>query len=213
MTDTIENYELPVSALAAAIKCAAVKDPVRFYLNGVYLDFPRGRIVATDGTQMFCGRIERADCRAVIVDRETVSDALKAAKSTRGLPMFYVNVTADPNGGNTRRVELVTAGAKLGSAEIDGQYPEYERVIPRKTSGKVSQFDPRRVLKCGEALAIYSGGDPKMCFPHIAHNGDKGAIVTGSSDTAFCVLLPVRAAAAQSIAWLDEIPTAGRVTE
>ena len=41
MNTTLENYELPVSALAAALKCAAKKDTTRPYLVGVYLDFPQ----------------------------------------------------------------------------------------------------------------------------------------------------------------------------
>jgi DNA polymerase III sliding clamp (beta) subunit (PCNA family) len=48
MEKTIQGYELPVSYLAAALKSAATKD-VRHYINGIYLDFPAGRIISTDG--------------------------------------------------------------------------------------------------------------------------------------------------------------------
>ena len=73
------TLNIPARSFAAALKCAA-KNDVRFYLNGVYLDLPKGRIVGTNGHVMFVGKIEAATLPAVIVPRDLIESALKSLK-------------------------------------------------------------------------------------------------------------------------------------
>lgn len=186
----LEGYELPVRALAAALTHAGVKD-VRYYLNGVYLDFPKGRIVATDGHRMFVGQIPKAEAEPVIVERDSADRIVKQAKkSLRDGWAIIVSVDED----NTVRLHDVNSGATFSAKAIDGKFPDYERVIPTKPDGTVGQYNLGYLADTRKALALYQGRDVDRTFPHIAHNGLGPCLVTDDSATALCVVMPVRAA-------------------
>lgn len=200
---TLESYAIPVSALAAAITHARNKD-IRYYLNGVYLDFPKGRIVATDGHRLFCGKIERADCDPVIIPRDTVIDAVKAAKKVKGVAILLLDVREDPNKAtDPRRLELVTAGVSFRAAELDGRFPEYERIIPLSPSGEVGDYNPNYLVDADKALATFDGVTYKgMSCSKVWHNGTAGALITRAGTTAFCCIMPVRVDGdSPNIAW------------
>lgn len=207
---TLESYAIPVSALAAAITHAANKD-MRYYLNGVYLDFPKGRVVAADGHRLFCGKIERADCDPVIIPRDTVIDAVKAAKKVKGVAILLLDVREDPNNStNPRRLELVTAGARFRAAELDGQFPKYEEVIPLSPSGEVRDYNPNYLVDADKALATFAGITYKNTGgSKVWHNGASGALITLAGTTALCCIMPVRVDGdSLDIAWFTEKPAA-----
>lgn len=192
----MNNYELNRSALEAALTHVAIRD-VRYYLNGVYLDFPNGRIVGSDGHRMFIGDIPKDPEPAVIVDRDTVADAIKAGKRAK-MPGLYVNVDPDPNGGKLRRVEFVTAGARFSATEIDGKFPDYARIIPPdggEDSGKLGQFNPDYIRSAWEGLALYAGYDTKRGrrFPYFEHRGpNNSGVMAYHGVPAISIIMPVR---------------------
>ncbi len=197
----LENYTLPRSALEAALTHAAKQD-VRYCLNGVLLDFPNGRIVATDGHRMFVGAVERADEPAIIIPRDTVEDAVKAAKRIKYIASMYVNVSDDPNSATApRRVELVTAGARFSAAAVDGQFPDYERVIPAATDedeGKMGHYNPDYLVAARTALDLYGGYNHKRGGYFLLQRGpNKSAMMYGNFE-ALCVIMPLRADAPTS---------------
>lgn len=205
---TIEGYELPVSALAAAAICMAEQD-VRYYLNGVYLDFPMGRIVSTDGHRQFIGAIAPADCEPVIIERDQVTQAVKAAKKLRYGNSVRVTVTLDPEDSNVRRVEFdhLLTGSVFRNKAIDGKFPPYERVVPRTVSGEAGNYNPQYLVDANKALALYAGKDPSKSFARVSQNGpDKACLIT-SSATALCIVMPMRTDDGElDLSWLAARP-------
>lgn len=221
----MKGYELKVSALAAALKCAGNKD-VRFYLNGVLLDFPRGRIVATDGHRLFCGAIPAVDFPAVIVPRALVEAALKAnktlSKRTREGCALFVNVrtVAMPKTEQEPARELVTvelnhvlAGFTMEAPAIDGRFPEYERVIPGKVTGAPSAYNCQYIAEAAEALALYAENYTSTagCFMQWGMNGPTAdapknegpGVFTLAGVTALVIIMPVRTEAPEAPADME----------
>jgi len=188
----LEGYELPARALAAALTHAAKKD-VRYYLNAVMLDFRAGRIVGTDGHRLFIGKIPVADFDAALIPRDLAASALKAAK--KELSKGYA-LALSINVGRAIAIKSVFADAEFSADAVEvGRLLEYERVIPRETSGEVAQFNMAYLADTQKALALYSGKDKSRCWPHVSHNGSGPCVVTDGAMTAFCVVMPVRSSA------------------
>jgi hypothetical protein len=186
---------IPASTLRAALTCAA-KGDVRFYLNGVYLDLPKGRIISTTGAFLFAGKIDSADCAPVILPRQVIETALKAL-GKKNEKCFMCAVTIES--GNVR---IEVPGAIAAGACIDGRFPDYERIIPRETSGEAGQYDPSLLLGARDALNAYTG------HTHIGyalmHNGEKPAVMADKD--CFVVVIPARLTAdVGDLSWFDGI--------
>ena len=193
-SNTLKGYELRVSALAAALKCAG-KNDVRYYLNGVYLDFPAGRIVATDGSRLFCGAIPSADCAPVIVPRDMVEKVLKAnralPKTTRETCALIVNVTA-PGNVPTVQFNHALAGAVFESAAIDVKFPDYARVIPDKVSGEPAGYNPEYLVDARDALLLYGERGRILQGVNWGFNGTGPGVFDLPGITALVVVMPLR---------------------
>jgi len=172
------------------------KKDIRFYLNGAYLDFPKGRIVSTDGRCLFAGKIEPCDYPAVIVPRETIEAILKTLGKRN--EHLSVELTVETNDGQQPIVKLSALGATVAASSIDGRYPEYERIIPRQPSGELAQFNPEILLACRDALNMYSGN--KHGFA-VEHNGPSAALMAGPDCLA--IAMPMRMEVTHDLAWID----------
>ena len=183
-----------------ALFCAAVlctgKEQTRPYLHGVYIQPATGGgllLTATDSHILFHGHDPNGSApRAAIV----VPDKGK-------LPAPWAKggtLTIDTAQGVMRHT---TGGLTTDCREIDGSFPEYQRVIPQEFSGEVAQFDPALVARFGEIANILGKGG----FPGIAWNGDGPTLVTFARRDCFGVMMPLR-----KQAWIDttrpELPTA-----
>ena len=184
------TVNIPARAFAAAIKCAPKSD-VRFYLNGVYLDFPKGRMVATTGHAMFIGQIESAELPPVIVPRELVESALRSMtkKARESDQTIAVTIKVYPEAEAGTEITLDTGRGAFTGQAIDGRFPEYERVVPLKLSGELAQFDPAILLDCVDALRIYTGAYRNAA--NVQHNGNSAALLTAVN--CLCVAMPWRA--------------------
>ena len=187
------TVNIPARAFAAALKCAA-KNDVRYYLNGVYLDFPKGRIVATNGHIMFVGQIETATLPPVIVPRELVEGALRSL-TKRARETFDIAISIDGDA-----ITLTTAGNSFSGNRIDGRFPEYERVVPLKVSGELAQFDADLVATCADALRMYTQ-EPSPAW-EIQHNGDSASLMTGRG--CLCVVMPCRTGGVADTDWYHQ---------
>lgn len=197
--------EIPVNAFAAALTHAAVKD-VRYYLKGVYLDCPRGRIVATDGHRLFCGQIPVSADQPVIVPRDAVEMLVKARKQVpvraRAGTLAAVSFSCDPKGaGRQVTLAILSTGFSLTVDPVDGAFPEYERVIPAETSGESAQYRPEYLVDASNALAIYGGRDRKKTSAHVEQNGTGAALATWQGINAFSVVMPMRASVPGDLDW------------
>ena len=186
---------IPATTLKASLFTMPKKD-IRFYLNGAYLDFPKGRIVSTDGHCLFAGKIDSCDYPAVIVPRETIEAILKILGKRN--EHFSVEVTVEAPDGQQPIVKLSAMGATVAASAIDGSYPEYERVIPRQTSGELAQFNPEILTACRDALNTYS--HQKHWFA-VEHNGPSGALMAGPDCLA--IAMPMRMEPCHDLSWFD----------
>lgn len=71
-----------------------------------------------------------------------------------------------------------------------GKFPEYERIVPSKTSGQLAQFNASYLYDIGKAKTLLTGGGKGEYFS-IMHNGDSAAMVH-LTDRAFALLMPMR---------------------
>jgi DNA polymerase III sliding clamp (beta) subunit (PCNA family) len=195
------TYSMPLSTLKASLYCASKKD-VRFYLNGAYLDFQKGRIVSTDGHRLFVGQIDCADFPSVIVPRETIEDAIKLA----GKRSTDCEIQIETPAGQTPIVRIVTLGGTVHATAIDGRFPEYERVIPTNCSGEVAQFNPEILVNARAALNSYMGRELKHDRNqfHLRHNGGSAGLMLG--ENCLCVVMPMRSEDTGDMDWYSPQP-------
>ena len=186
---------------------AAAKSDIRYYLNAVCLDVaPDGSAVAvaTDGHIMLALPVERAEddgeLRATVAGQYVIPrDVLEGLKAPwkGGAATVAINTAA-------QIVTVTVAGKASSSALVDGKFPDWRRVVPRKVSGLASQFNAEYVATFGKIHKLLGGA----YSPGIAHNGGivhSAARVLLPGD-AVGVLMPMNGAVPTELdtpAWLD----------
>ena len=154
-------------ALAEALKFAMISvsnEETRYYLNGVYLHsaiiegVPYLCVVSTDGARLHRQMIQVLwTLPAMLVPRKFVAALLKEGLSGE------VTIEAGRSGGDGEavkpRIRVVTSeGAIFTSKLIDGNYPDYQRVIPRgdDMSGALEVLDLNAFTEATKRLASMS---------------------------------------------------------
>lgn len=153
MQFTITHKELHKALTLTAF--AQGKESIRYFLNGVHLTTEGGKLtlVATDGH-----RLSRyvTECEAgelpphVIIPRETVDKLLKAKPVGNTLAIVTINDTS---------ATFDLGGQTLTTKLIDGNFPDYARVIPdlkREDSG-APQCNALYVADLAKALKAATG--------------------------------------------------------
>lgn len=182
------KLNLDTSMLKASLEAAATKDS-RFYLNGVCLDFVNESemvYVGTDGVILFAGFkpidwLERGLVAGsqLIIPRETVTNALKGYKGST------LELESLPDG-------KYRLGALLFSA-VDGQFPDYERVIPASCSGESGLYHPDFLGRAYKAVAMAEGRPGKQDYKvQLTQNGEYAGVVQGESKVCVGVVMPYR---------------------
>ena len=184
-------YTIDSNTLKAALTHAA-KNDVRFYLNGICMDLDAGRIVATDGHRMFVAFGPKDPGKGrVILPRGLVASVCKLA-GKRGM---QVTVTLAGAGSEATATLALPTGASFGETLIDGNFPDWPRVIPAKMSGLPGQYNLDYLAAAAEALVIH-GAASKAEGVRVAYNGpDKACIVYAPAQSeafAFVVVMPLR---------------------
>lgn len=196
----LHTYAIPRDYLRATL-CLAAKADVRYYLNGVLCQINaqgEGRLVATDGNVMGVLRFsalpdgaEQVNPVSIIIPR-TVAETVKAA--ARGEDNYVT-------------LELMADGKQWQMGDrlfypLEGHFPDYQRVIPRKVSGIACQANPELISKFGAASKILGSKKLGACDVRIGWNGarndrgervDNGALIEIQGVPDFCgVLMPLR---------------------
>jgi DNA polymerase-3 subunit beta len=162
-----ECVELPAAALADLLDrtafAMAVED-VRYYLNGLLLEFRPGevRAVATDGHRMALAQTALdsglSEVRQVLIPRKGVQELVRLAAGGQGMAQMelaknQVRVTlvlgTDPAQEEGPAGDVVRFSSKL----IDAQYPDYERVVPTDLD-KTLLLDRRDFLEALQRVSI-----------------------------------------------------------
>lgn len=196
MTDAIQTT-LPIRPLLALREFAAKKD-VRYYLKGIFVDLSEGVMVATNGHMMGVYRITLPVAPVKFIIPRTLLDRLKPSPLDVAIAVTRID--------ERWRVELETDEGSLSDWAIDGQFPDWRRVMPRSVSGETAQFNVDLLALCQKALkSLYGKG--KRPYMAIGHNGMHAALL-GFGDADFCgCIMPMRGDPPSAApAWIDARP-------
>lgn len=196
--------------LRAVAECTAKQD-IRYYLNGVLVELHASAIilVATDGHRLMVARDSTeppsfSDCELPLrfyLENDTVAQLLATFGKSK-LPRFAFAFDLA-----TGMVEFTGAASSKVSASANADtaagFPSWRRVVPRKPSGTMAQFDPRYL--CSAAKVAGMLGSRKLApMMRIDHNGDSGAVITfGHQHEIAMVLMPYRMPDECKLDWLD----------
>lgn len=191
-----QNITIADPALFCAALLSVSKEETRYYLQGVFIQPATGGgilMTSTDGHTLF-----HAHDPAGTTDRAAI-----VAPDKGKLPAPWAKggvITIDTAQGVMWHT---TGGLTTGCREIDGSFPEYQRVIPREFSGEVAQFNPALVARFGDIAGILGKGT----LPAIRHNGLSAALVTFPRLDCFGVMMPILIREQDEIT-RPELPTA-----
>jgi DNA polymerase-3 subunit beta len=149
--DTPSTLTLRVDAkalrdLIADTQFAMAHQDIRYYLNGLLLEFSEGglRAVATDGHRMALADMEWStglkEPVQVIVPRKGVGEIVRLLAEATGEVELHVGPA---------HLKVLTPERTITTKLIDGKFPDYQRVIPAK-SDKIVTGD-RETLRQGLA--------------------------------------------------------------
>lgn len=133
VTEATGNLQLPQKELKELIEStqfAMAQQDVRYYLNGLLLEMADGKLnaVATDGHRLamcsvdLLGDKATAESRQVIVPRKAVQELARLLEDSDQ----PVAVTLSAN-----HIRFATDGVSLTTKQIDGRFPDYQRVLPK----------------------------------------------------------------------------------
>jgi len=183
------QFSIKQSQLKAMLNLAAKQD-IRYYLNGVFVEFNQQttRLVATCGHKMGLLNHPSEDNQgagSLIIPREVIENLPKTGK-------FDPELTITKFDGNaTGWTIVIPGGTQIVFQQIEGNFPDYRRVCNFKTSGEAASFNYEymvQFLKVQHAL-----GGSKTCTVNLYQNGTSGALVTLAGVDNFAgVIMPMR---------------------
>lgn len=138
------------------VSYAISSEETRYYLNGVFVHSPTGadiRFVATDGHRLarFIYDAERAnELRGIIIPRKTAAEIQKLAG---GADQVTLEV------GETR-IRCTVGNVVLNSKLIEGNFPDYESVIPKgyNLKARMVREDVEKIVDRASVVASDRGG-------------------------------------------------------
>ena len=194
--------------MLAAVSRFMAKQDIRYYLNGVKVEVYANvaYVVATDGHTMAIGRIERESGLLMEGQGEIIlpAESVEKIKATgnNGLPIILSVEDPQESGDKRQWFTLNDCGTKTTQQAIDGQFPDWRKVIPYKPSGEVAYYNPEYLMRCQKAAKDL--GSKKGYF-ELAYNGNSGALVT-FTESVMAVLMPMRQDTAERPEWAGECP-------
>ncbi len=127
----------------ASTHFAIPQQDVRYYLNGMLFDLREDelRLIATDGHRLSLGSIDglklkKGNNAQVIVPRKGVMELMRLLNDSDDMIEFIIG---------SNHIYAMTSEFKFISKLIEGKFPDYTRVIPKK-GDKVVEID-REILK------------------------------------------------------------------
>ena len=180
----MSTLELSVLQIRGLI-LASAKGDLRYYLNGVLVDYESGLVVSTDGSCLLKLAVdikELDEYDSVIVPRVALETISKGGKATDIVEIIHT----------VNRSILARGTLIVEFNPIDGNYPDWQRVVPKDITGEAGQFDPDLLQRITRALR-YAMED-KDGLPYLSHNGPSPALLTiGNCNSGTCaVIMPWR---------------------
>ena len=156
-TFSLEQGEL--AAMLGNVAYAQSTDETRYILNGVYFNFKDGKLalVATDGRRLALVSKElavpAASAGAIILPAKTVAELLRLLGKGTSLKIsfnerraaFQIDTDKDNSG--------LTDAIYLFSKVVEGNYPNYQQVIPKETHQRI-KLERELFLQCVHRAAL-----------------------------------------------------------
>ncbi len=156
---TFELEQGELATMLSNVSYAQSTDETRYILNGVYFNFKEGKLalVATDGRRLALVSKEvdvpAGNAGAIILPAKTVAellrllgkgDKLKIAFNERRAA-FQIDTGKDTSG--------LTDSIYLFSKVVEGNYPNYQQVIPKETHQRI-KLERELFLQCVHRAAL-----------------------------------------------------------
>jgi hypothetical protein len=189
--------EVTIGQIKAALLFAS-KDITRVRLNGACIDHtPTGtRLITTDGHRAFIAKIDETPVEGepvrYVIGRAILETVAKLnAKLSSVAVVWEQHTSPDPQREGVTIVSVPhihIAGIPTEDLQVAmGAFPEYERIVPAKCSGKLAQFNVSYLADCSKAKKLLGSGE----IVTVAHNGDRAALVI-LNENAFAIVMPMR---------------------
>lgn len=177
------KFLFPVDVAKAALLFAS-KDRTRYYLEGVNVEIRKDRIffTATDGHRMIVATYHHALPHDYVGDKSFIVPTASLKQALAGVAKNQLEMAGTFDG---QFVHL----DDLRFRPIDGTFPNWRYILPKKISSELAQFDGGYIGDLAKAAKLL-GVDKNF---HIGHNGGDPAVITfGNRDDVFAVQMPRR---------------------
>lgn len=156
-TFSLEQGEL--AGMLGNVAYAQSTDETRYILNGVYFNFKDGKLslVATDGRRLALVSKEMpvpaASAGAIILPAKTVAELLRLLGKGDQLKIAFNDRRAafqiDTNKDNSGLTDAIYLFSKV----VEGNYPNYQQVIPKETHQRIG-LERELFLQCVHRAAL-----------------------------------------------------------
>lgn len=183
------QFTIKQSALKALVLLAAKKD-IRYYLVGVNVEFSPliTRIVATDGHKL--GLYQTGAQNVGHGGLMIPADVINALPKSGTYDPELTFIKCDGNATGWTITGLPNNG-QVVFQEIDGKFPDYQRVCSFKTDGLAASYNPEYLMQFLKVQHLLNGS--KKCIPNVYQNGKSSALVTlAGVDNFYGVIMPMK---------------------
>ena len=157
-----KSYTLEQSELTEMLKSVAYaqsNDETRYILNGVYFSFGEGKLtlVATDGRRLAHiskeMEVPADSAGAIILPAKTVSELLRLLDKGEKLKINFNERRAAFQIASDNDDSGLVDSIYLYSKVVEGNYPNYEQVIPQETHQRI-KLERELLLQCVHRAAL-----------------------------------------------------------
>ena len=157
-----KSYHLDQGELATMlgnVAYAQSTDETRYILNGVYFNFKEGKLtlVATDGRRLaLVGKemtVPAASAGAIILPAKTVAELLRLLGKGEKVKIAFNERRAAFQIDTGKEAGGLTDSIYLFSKVVEGNYPNYQQVIPKETHQRI-KLERELFLQCVHRAAL-----------------------------------------------------------
>ncbi len=157
-----KTYHLDQGELATMlgnVAYAQSTDETRYILNGVYFNFKDGKLslVATDGRRLaLVGKeltVPAASAGAIILPAKTVAELLRLLGKGEKVKIAFNERRAAFQIDTGKEAGGLTDSIYLFSKVVEGNYPNYQQVIPKETHQRI-KLERELFLQCVHRAAL-----------------------------------------------------------
>jgi DNA polymerase-3 subunit beta len=182
------QFTIKQSALKALVLLAAKKD-IRYYLVGVNVEFSPAitRIVATDGHKLglYQTGAQNVGHGALMIPTDTINALPKTGSYDPELTFIKCE------GPGAWEIVGLPNNGRIVFQEIDGRFPDYQRVCSFKTDGLPGSYNPEYLMQFLKVQHLLGGS--KKCTINVYQSGKSSALVTlAGVDNFYGVIMPMK---------------------